>query len=222
MNKHLEIFKDIHKNRRGFICCTGQSLADVDGRLLKGEIVISLNRGYIKKSLNAAYLVTADKRIEKAFKDEIIEQPCIKFCHFEHPRVVSYKLGVGKFSTDITKGMKLGHTVTMVALQIAYYMGLNPVYILGMDHSISYENTEKFPGKEYSNKGKDKNHFVSNYYPPGYRYRFQNIQAVENSYREAYKVYTDNGRQLYNASHFSKLSDDIIPRIDFEDVIWVE
>lgn len=219
MNEHLEIFKDIHKGRRGFICCTGKSLNSVNGSSLKGEIVFSLNRGYLKKDIPTTYLITADKRVEKEFGNEIIKQACIKFCHFEHPRVVNYNLGVGKFSTDITKGMKLGHTVTMIALQIAYYMGLRWVYILGMDHNISYEDTNKFKGREYSNKNEDKNHFSSNYYPPGYRYRFQNKQAVENSYREAYEAYTKDGRELYNASHFSQLPEEIIPKIYFEDLV---
>lgn len=219
----LKEFHNIHLNQRAFIACNGPSLNDVPVEKLKGEIVFGLNRGYLKEGLPITYLVTADKRIEKEFKNEIILQaPGIKFCHDIEPyinRVYRYKLGMGKFSTDITKGMKLGHSVTIVALQIAYYMGCNPVYVVGMDHYISYNNTRSHSGKEYTNIGKDQNHFTADYYPPAYKFRFQNLKAVENSYREAREAFNKNGRELYNATSRTHLSEEIIPRIKLEDIL---
>jgi len=217
---YLERFKDIHSNEIGIICCNGPSLNDVDFSKINDKIIIALNRGYLKQDMNYSYLITADKRVEKEFAQELIKQQGIKFCHDFVPEVAGvfrYRLGSGKFSTDITKGMKLGHSVTIVALQIAFYMGLNPVYIVGMNHFVDYSKSIKHK-MEFRNKDKDINHFTKDYYPPNYFFRFQNLEALENSYREAYKVYKSNQRELYNASSVTKLSEEIIPRINFNKI----
>lgn len=210
----LEIFKDIHKGDTAYIACNGPSLNqhDTEG-ISKNEIVFALNRGYLKEDMKYMYLVTADKRIEKNFSNEIKNARGIKFCHtIQSENVVQYLLGMGKFSTDITKGMKLGHSVTIVALQIAFYMGFNKVNIIGMDHKFTYDNTKRYKGNQFSNISRDLNHFTDDYYSPNHIYRFQNLDALENSYREAREVYELHDRKLINASYQTRLPKEIIPR----------
>lgn len=216
--KYLEQFKDIHKNNRIFIVCNGLGLADIDMSKLDGEIVVALNRGYLKKDLPITYLVTADKRIEKNFGKEVANIKTLATFSNKIPETVNYTLGHRGFSKDIIRGVRLGHSVTVVALQIVYYMGGNPVYIIGMDHHINYENTNKHTNKEYSNKGKDNNHFTEDYYKPGVKFRYQNLDAVGKSYLEARKVFEAGGRVLLNASTQTKLSAEIIPRIKFDEI----
>ena len=211
----LEIFKNIHRDRLAIIACNGPTLNETDMDLVNGNVIFALNRGYLKKDMDYTYLISADKRIENGYKKEIINANGIKFCHtIDSKSVVQYRLGRGRFSTDITKGMRLGHSVTIVALQIAYYMGCNPVYIIGMNHKFTYDNTKKHSGKQYDNKGKDINHFTPDYYEPGYIYRYQNFLAVEHSCLEARMVYEADGRNIYNLSVTTHLPDSVFPRVD--------
>jgi hypothetical protein len=195
-------------------------LNDVPVDKLSHEIVFGLNRGYLKSGLPITYLVTADKRIEAEFANDILDQDCTKFCHSIFGEgVINYTFKGGRFSTDAAQGVKLGHSVTIVALQIAYYMGCDPVYIVGMDHYISYDNTKKHQGKQYSNLTTDHNHFSKDYYPTGYKFRYQNLAAVEQSYSEARSAFELAGRKLYNATSRTHLPDLIIPRIALETIL---
>ncbi len=214
----LESFKDLYKDQRAFVACNGLGLNDIDMSKLEGEVVIALNKGYMKEDMPITFLVTADKRIEKNFGKEIAAVPTIATFSNNVEGVTNYKLGWNTFSKDVTRGIRLGHSVTVVALQIVYHMGFNPVYIIGMDHHIKYDNVEKHTNMEYSNRGKDTNHFTEDYYEPGVKFRYQNLGAVAKSYLEARKVFEADGRVLLNASTQTKLSADIIPRIKFDEI----
>jgi len=135
----------------------------------------------------------------------------------------TYKLrwtnDVPKFSPSIAVPIWQGHSVTNVALQVAFYMGLDPVYIIGMDHFIDYSNTERVDRGKFINKGGDPNHFDPNYFSGKVKYNHQNLERVELGYKLAREYYEGSGRKLYNASSKTKLSEDIIPRIDFNS-LW--
>lgn len=234
---NLSDFKDIHKGQRAFIACNGPSLNDVPVGELEGEIVFGLNRGYLKEGLPITYLVTADKKIERAFGDEIKELDCIKFCHNigrtggddknwiggDPSRgkngIFNYEFG-SRISTDITKGIRLGHSVTIVALQIAYYMGCNPVYVFGMDHYLTYDHTERV-GKTVRVRVEDRdpNHFTDDYFPKDIKFGSQSLSALEKAYEKMYRIYRDNERTLFNTTSHTHLSGDIIPKIELEEVL---
>lgn len=216
----LNLFKDLYKGKRLFLACTGPSLNEVPMESLEHEYVMTLNRGYLKEGLNPDFLVTADKRVEAEFVDEILQVPCTVFSNrIVGPNVVNYKFKGGKFSLDAEKGVKLGHSVTVVALQLAYYMGFRQTYIIGMDHYIDYSKADSTRALHYKNKGSDINHFSDEYYGPDYEYRYQNLKSVEKSYAEAYEAFNDNGRILMNATKDSYLDGGIIPRVPLETLL---
>lgn len=222
MNINVLRFKDIHKGKRGFIACNGPSLNDIDVTKLTGEIVFGLNRGYLKKELPITYLVTIDGLIENQFRQEFESYQCkAKFSHNLRNSIRLLWTGdVPKFSPDISQPIWQGHSVTNVALQVAYYMGLNPVYIIGMDHFINYANTTRVDGK-YLNIDGDPNHFDYNYFVGEVEYHHQNLKRVEQGYSLARQYYEHTNRKLYNASTTTALSDKIIPRVDFEEIFNV-
>jgi len=213
-------FKQKHKGERGFIACNGPSLNDIDMSKLRGEIVFGLNRGYLKKDLPITYLVTVDDLIENQFREEMESFQCE--AKFSHNLKGAYKLqwthDRPRFSPSIAVPIWQGHSVTNVALQVAFYMGFKEVYIIGMDHFIDYSATEKVGGK-FINRGGDLNHFDPNYFSGEVKYNHQNLERVELGYKLAREYYEGSGRKLYNASTRTRLSEDIIPRINFED-IW--
>lgn len=215
-------FKNKHKGQRGFIACNGPSLNDIDVTKLQGEIVFGLNRGYLKKDLPITYLVTIDGLIENQFREEMEAYKCeAKFTHSlrgENTYKLLWTNDVPKFSPSIAVPIWQGHSVTNTALQVAYYMGLSPVYIIGMDHFIDYSDTSKVDGK-FVNSGEDRNHFDPNYFAGKTQYHHQNLERVELGYKLARQYYEGSGRKLYNASTKTHLSEEIIPRINFED-IW--
>jgi hypothetical protein len=221
MNIHVLRFKDIHRGKRGFIACNGPSLNDIDVTKLEGEIVFGLNRGYLKEGLPITYLVTIDGLIENQFRREFESYRCkAKFSHSLNNSIRLWWTGdKPKFSTDISKPIWQGHSVTNVALQIAYYMGLSPVYIIGMDHFIDYSTTKKVDGK-FVNPTEDPNHFDPNYFTGDVKYNHQNLERVELGYSLAKEAFEKDGRKLYNASTKTALSDGIIPRANFEDITF--
>ena len=101
---------------------------------------------------------------------------------------------IPKFSTDIELPIWQGHSVTNVALQIAYYMGFKTVYIVGMDHNIVYNKSKKVGGK-YINTGEDPNHFDPNYFV-NVKYNHQSLKTVEKGYKLAYKAFIKDGRDI--------------------------
>jgi hypothetical protein len=65
----------------------------------------------------------------------------------------------------------------------------------------------------------DLNHFDPNYFVGDTQYHHQNLERVELGYKLAREYYEGSGRKLLNASTNTHLSEDIIPRINFED-LW--
>ena len=61
-----------------------------------------------------------------------------------------------KFAIDARERLWEGATVTYVALQLAFYMGFNPVILIGVDHSFS---TKGKPNTTVVSQGDDPDHF---------------------------------------------------------------
>lgn len=222
--KSLEEFKNIHKGKRAFIACNGPSLNDIDVSKLEGEIVFGLNRGYLKKELPITYLVVIAKPVWRQWGDELTKVNCdTLFCNgLEASHVCRMKFGgVGKiFQTDLTKSMFRGNTVTYVTMQIAYWMGFDKVYCIGLDHGFTYKNTEETGfGRLVRNKGDDLNHFDPTYFGDGSVWLPYEPKPVENAFRMAKEAYQKDGRELWNCSTRTNLSNKIIPRKDFNE-LW--
>jgi hypothetical protein len=219
----MKRFYNKHKDERAFIICNGPGLNDIDVTKLNDSIVFIMNRGYLlaDRGLNISntYFVSIDELIQSQFKKEMEAVKCrAKFANrISGANKMRWTGDIKKFSKDITKPIWQGHSVTNTALQIAYYMGCTPVYIVGMDHYISYKEYDKSTGN-YKVLTKDSNHFDSNYYPKGYTFHGQDLGAVEIGYGLATEAYWSSGRELYNASTRTRLDESIMPRIDFDEI----
>jgi hypothetical protein len=109
--------------------------------------------------------------------------------------------------------MFLGGSVTYVALQLAFFMGFDPVILIGVDHSYTVTRSlhEKISYIPYdAEKG---NHFAPNYYEEGDRWIAPDIEKQELGYRIAKYMYEREGRQILDATVGGKL--DIFPKIDY-------
>lgn len=214
-------FRNKHKNERAFIVANGPSLNDIDVTKLDKEIVFALNRGYLKDDLSIDYLVVVNDLVEKQFGSEILKVPCKAVFSNGLPNTnrLLWTGDSASFQTDITRPMWQGHTVTFVALQVAFYMGCNPVYIVGLDHYYDYSTSSRKGGRGIISEGNDPNHFHPDYFGKDVRWDPANLRMSEIAYKLARQEYNKHGRELYNASFNTALDESVIPRVDF-DSLW--
>lgn len=217
----MKKFKNIHYNKRAFIVANGPSLNKLDLSKLNNDVIFSLNRGYLKKELpHITYIVVCNDLVEKQFGNEILKIPCKAIFSNNLPN--TYKLhwtpDIPTFQPDATKAMWQGHTVTYVAMQLAYYMGYNPVYVVGLDHFYDYSTSKQEKGRGITSQGPDPNHFDPNYFGDGVRWDRANLKKSEEAYSLAREFYNINKRLLFNASAETHLSRDVLPKINFTEL----
>lgn len=181
--RELKKYHNIHKGQRCFIIGTGPSLTAEDLDKLKGEICFGSNRIFeifSQTDWRPTYYMNQDYQLICKYVDEIRQlkvqrkfMPVEAKKHFGSSDDISYFVlrhkefypGAADFSTHLDKYMGQGFTVTYGAIQMAYYMGFEKVFLLGIDHNYSISLNEKgipvikddvedyFKGSKASNKG---------------------------------------------------------------------
>jgi hypothetical protein len=106
------------------------------------------------------------------------------------------------FSKNAVEGFGSSATVTYIALQMAYWMGADPVIIFGVDHSFKYSGPEATYQKR---KGPDTNHFDPNYFKSGSYWGTPDLDQSEIDYKLARQAYEAAGRKVYDATVGGKL-----------------
>jgi hypothetical protein len=106
-------------------------------------------------------------------------------------------------------------------MQLAYYFGFDPVYLVGFDHKyiISKETKIKCDGLEFRSLHADENHFHPDYFGKGYTWHTPNVERMESSYRRTREVYERSGRKIYNATKGGLL--EVFERIDYNSLFDV-
>jgi hypothetical protein len=107
-----------------------------------------------------------------------------------------------RFSIDALRGFGSSATVTYIALQMAYWMGANPVILFGVDHSFRYSGPESTYQKR---EGPDVNHFDPNYFKPGAFWGTPDLDQSEIDYGLARDAFEADGRKIYDATVGGKL-----------------
>lgn len=230
----------MYEGERAFLVAGGPSLKETDLSRLKGEIIYSVSLTYKADLPHIDFHFIGDKNITKQFADEIMNVPArfmivskgiydSGLLSEENAKFLTllYFLGHAKpgfYGYDITEKIYGGGTSTFLAMQFAYYMGIRELYTIGLDHNWKYENTEGTGifqgGKELlETKGKDVNHFTEDYYPDGVKWFEPNIPKIERAYTWARKAFEADGRSLINASISTKLSENIIPKKEFDECL---
>ncbi len=106
-------------------------------------------------------------------------------------------LADGSFSTDITRGVGISGTVSYAALQFAFYMGADPVILLGIDHSFAVAGPAN---KLVVSRGDDQNHFDPNYFGKGIKWNLPDLAESERGYFLARKAFEAHGRNIWDAT----------------------
>ena len=223
--KRLKNFKDKHLGQDCFIIGNGPSLNDMDLRPLKNYHTFGLNKIYLlfdKVELNLSYHVSVNKLVIQQSIDIFKRLPFPTFLSYQAARNLIgplehvyfiYTGGPISFNKDLTKRTPEGATVTFVAIQIAFYMGFQRVFLIGVDHNFK---SVGMPNEKQVLNGADLNHFDSDYFR-NKEWQLPDLEASELAYHLAKFYYGRSGRQIFDATLNGKLN--IFPKIPYGQAI---
>jgi len=233
--KAIEAYQNKHQGQVGVIVANGPSLNDINLDQLKQFVTIGMNRIYLlrnRSDFKPDYYCLEDHMVAE---DNAAEISSLEGSVMFIPKDLSYCIRGNKnilytnlirrykgarqqsrFSEDFSEKVYWGGTVTYYSLQLAYYLGFEKVYIVGLDHSYSRPDYAKGENK-ITSQGADVNHFDPRYFGKGKRWHAPGnlVDRMETSYRIAKKVFEESGRQIINATLNSKLGEDVFPKIVF-------
>lgn len=108
-----------------------------------------------------------------------------------------------------------GATVTFSALQMAMYMGFNPIYLIGQDFSYG----DPVPTRDNSDVvyATGKGHFDPRYYRPGDKHHAPKKEHQLKAFEAIELFARDHGITIYNATRGGEL--EVFPRIALDDVL---
>ncbi len=225
-------FRNRHRGERAFIIGNGPSLNLVDLTKLKGETTFGVNAIYLNQE-KMGFLPT-HHIVEDVFvaEDRAAEINALRGPHKWYGHYLRYCLkqtadvcwlnvacdyrnypGFPHFSTNASRIVWVGGTVSYIALQLAYHMGFDEVILVGFDHSYSIPKEAKVEGRAITSTSDDPNHFHPGYFGKGYRWHDPRVDRMERAYENARRAYDAVGRKVINATVGGQL--EVFERRDF-------
>jgi hypothetical protein len=206
--KKLKAYKDKYTGKKAVIICNGPSLLKSDLSLLQGVFTFGLNKINLlfdKSNFRPSCIV--------AVNPFVIEQNADFYNQTDIPLYLSswgvklikkrdnvtflHRSTQSKFAQDCSASISYGHTVTFVAMQLAFHMGFKDVALIGCDHNFA---TKGAANKTVISGEKDDNHFDKNYFSGGVKWQLPDLFQSEINYTLARDVYEAKGRRLFNST----------------------
>lgn len=106
------------------------------------------------------------------------------------------------FARDCSISISQGHTVTYVAMQLAFHMGFVDVALVGCDHSYA---TKGSANKTITSGQTDPNHFDPNYFSKGVKWQLPDLARSELHYAVAKDIFEADNRRVVNCTDGGKL-----------------
>jgi hypothetical protein len=241
----LKKMKDEFKGRRCFIMGNGPSLNKMDLEAFAGEFVWASNKAYLlfdRISWRPSFYVAVDTRVVPDIARDIerIMYPlsntrCFFPLPFHDQKILSSNPNVfwyyekkfmstldpyEMFTTNAYSWVSSVTTVTIAALQLAVFLGFNPIYLIGCDTNYKVPDTVKFEGgSDYllSTQNDDPNHFDSSYFGANSRWHQPKPENMLLHYEKAKEVCDALGVRVFNATVGGKL--ETFPRTDYLEVL---
>lgn len=232
-NRRIMKYQNRYSGKRCFVIGNGPSLKNTDMTFLKNEITFGMNR---------VYLAFAEWKFQTSFlvsiNDLVIEQSREDFRNLSIPKFFSwrsrnllfpegepdenthflYTTYTGpKFSNQLKSRFWEGATVTYVCLQLAYCMGFQEVYLIGVDHNFE---TRGKANQTVISSGDDPNHFSPEYFGKGFRWQLPDLETSEGAYRLADTHYRQGNRQILDATLGGKL--EVFPKVEYSELFKVD
>ena len=240
----LQSLHDAYRGNRIFIVGTGPSLNKTPLEKLEGEYTFGLNRIYLlfdRIRWRPTFYTTLDWRVTPDNLNEInaLTSMCFFFpyrfwgllrsgddAYWYWSRYDFHRGGHSvqdRFSYDITEGVCPGGTVTVAAIQIAYYLGFDPIYLIGVDLDYKIPDSVTRSGPDRfgdgvgiyleSSQDDDVNHFDPRYFGKGRKWHDPNVPGMIRGFENCRPAIEAEGRSIYNATVGGKL--EVFERVDF-------
>ena len=226
--KEIKGLKEIHNGKRCFIVATGPSLTLEDVNRLKGEICFGVNsifrifektdwrpdyymildKGVCDKYNENGYLKPDEFSISKSFINSLCKKSCkgdkVVYLHTNWLKHV-YKFGNldFKYNPNLVFGLYDFYSVTHAAIQVAIYMGIKEIVLLGVDNNYLGSKThfEKTDGDD--------------------DFDYQMALTTQNSMDEGYKAIKEIAEKqnvkIINATRGGRL--EVFERVKLEDIV---
>ncbi len=231
--------KNIHLNKRAFIVGTGPSLCVSDLDQLKNEVTFGCNKIYLafaETDWRPTYYSVIDRMVAENNKDEIehlaltkifssVTKPFFKkskdviwLNDLLSPTIQGER--IFQFSTDVARGIHGGFTVIYTQLQLAFYMGITQVYLIGVDFDFTESKRtggKTSAGEEILKSSGEINHFHPDYRPKGELWTIPNLDCQYKAFQVAKKAFEKDNRRIYNASRRTKL--DVFQTVNFDNLL---
>ena len=225
-----------HKNKRCFIIGSGPSINEMDISLLKNEFTFGHNSFFLiseKVGFLPTYYVVEDflPAEDNAQKLNSLKGTVKIFAHY-----LSYCLkqsentiytfvdqyysnpdsdNFPKFSNNASRVIHWGGTVVYMSIQLAYYMGFNQIYLIGIDLDYAINNEIDNRNIIISDKA-DVNHFHPDYFGAGKRWHDPRTDRMQKSFNYAYDYLSKNKVKLENATIGGLLQN--VPRVSYNEI----
>lgn len=200
-------------------------LADFSGITSIGMNKIDLL--YERSPWRPSLVVCANNLVVKQHRQQFLESMVPIFlawkCHWflrDRPgsNIHFYKsVPTSGFSLDASSWVgSLSSTVTYAALQFAYFLGGDPVILVGVDHSFAVDTSRSGIARF---KGADINHFDPNYFNHGSYWGLPDLKGNELSYHIAKQAFENADRQVLDATIGGQLQ--VFKKIPIEEAVAI-
>ncbi len=204
----LAALRDKHKGKRCFVVGNGPSLKKLDLQKLSNEVTVICNLLFRDEiPFWPTYYCLEDRKMAANFGDEVqmftrpgmtrvLPRDLAPLAVGPNDTLVDFeRRPEGRpFSTNLCDGAFWGATVAYLMLQLAYHIGADPVYLIGMDCG-----TDHFVNEKDYYKGMLPN-------PPHWDLIFAGHEAAK-------KAFEADGRKIINATAGGRL--EVYERADF-------
>jgi hypothetical protein len=228
-NRKITKYQNRYAGKRCFVIGNGPSLKNTDMSFLKNEITFGMNRVYLafeEWKFQTNFLVSINDLVIEQSRDDLLNLSIPKFFSWRSRNLLFpegqpddnthflYTTYTGpKFSDQLKSRFWEGATVTYVCLQLAYCMGFQEVYLIGVDHNF---DTKGKANQTVISSGDDPNHFSPEYFGKGFRWQLPDLETSEKAYSLADGVFKGSGRKIIDATIDGNLT--IFPKVDFNGI----
>lgn len=209
-------WKDKYAGQKAVIICNGPSLNRVDfGQLSKSGIFTfglnKINLLFGRTNFRPSVIVAVNPHVIRqnaVFYNEtniplFLDSVGRKWVKLRDNVLFLHSSGGDMpFARDCSISISQGHTVTYVAMQLAFHMGFVDVALVGCDHSYA---TKGSANKTITSGQTDPNHFDPNYFSKGAKWQLPDLARSELYYAIAKDTFERYGRRIVNCTQGGSL-----------------
>jgi FkbM family methyltransferase len=242
-------FKAMHNRYRGqriFIIGNGPSLNKTDLSKLKNEFTFATNRFYLmydRIDWRPTFYTCVDRRVVTDIYSEVnaLTSSMLFFDEFfrglyrSQPQVQFFNQRLRKgasieesFSFNAANVVLNGNTVITYAIQIAYYLGFQSIYLIGCDLGYKVPDTVKQQGDDVfkmgvgfdlkSTQDDDPNHFDPRYFGKDRLWHAPNEQGMIYDHLICKNAFESKKRNIFNATVGGEL--EVYERRKYNDLFY--